>query len=292
MGAASRVDIWNKALGRAQETEVVENEDDDTLAARVCLLEYDDALKEVLEQIPWAFARKQAVIPLVDTQTVSYLFGVQASLTDFEIQIAFSSSTQVSVKRNSTTLTVGTDYNVIATTPQRAAHIVLTSDHLAGETIAITVNSVRIGWEHVYTLPNDAVTPRALLDTDQRTETILPEQRTPFTLQVNDAGDGIILLTNALIGTDFETLDYISLITHVPMFPANFTNALTWRLAAPLAAHLAKKPALHDFCMGHYLDAVDVARADMLNIEYAGIDPITPSLLVRSGVAAPPLIRS
>jgi hypothetical protein len=62
MPSAVKVDIWNRALDRIGETETIEDEDEDRLAAAVCRRHYDDCLGEVLEDFPWPFAKGQAEI--------------------------------------------------------------------------------------------------------------------------------------------------------------------------------------------------------------------------------------
>lgn len=59
MPSATKVDIWNRALDRIGETEAIEDEADDRLAAAVCRRHYDDCVGEVLEDFPWPFAKKQ-----------------------------------------------------------------------------------------------------------------------------------------------------------------------------------------------------------------------------------------
>jgi hypothetical protein len=60
MPSAVKVDIWNRALDRIGETETIEDEEEDRLAAAVCRRHYDDCLGEVLEDFPWPFAKGQA----------------------------------------------------------------------------------------------------------------------------------------------------------------------------------------------------------------------------------------
>ena len=57
-----KVGIWNRALDRIGETEPIEDEDEDRMAADVCRRHYDDCLLEVLESTPWPFATKQSAL--------------------------------------------------------------------------------------------------------------------------------------------------------------------------------------------------------------------------------------
>lgn len=60
MPSETKVDIWNRALDRIGETETIEDEKEDRLAAAVCRRHYDDVLGEILEDYPWPFAKYQA----------------------------------------------------------------------------------------------------------------------------------------------------------------------------------------------------------------------------------------
>jgi len=57
---ASKVQLWNRALDRIGETDAIETETEDRLAAGICNRHHDDCLLQVFESSPWPFATKQA----------------------------------------------------------------------------------------------------------------------------------------------------------------------------------------------------------------------------------------
>jgi hypothetical protein len=83
MPSATKVDIWNRALDRIGETEAIEDEDDDRLAAAVCRRHYDDCLGEVLEDFPWPFAKKQGQLAALAGVTRAGWAHVYALPADF-----------------------------------------------------------------------------------------------------------------------------------------------------------------------------------------------------------------
>ena len=58
--AATVIEIWNRALNKIGETDVVTSESEDRLAARTCNRVWADIRDEVLCDYPWEFAKKQA----------------------------------------------------------------------------------------------------------------------------------------------------------------------------------------------------------------------------------------
>jgi hypothetical protein len=54
------VAVWNKALSRIGTTRFVEAQDDDTVEAAICRVHWDDVVREVLAEMPWRFATRQA----------------------------------------------------------------------------------------------------------------------------------------------------------------------------------------------------------------------------------------
>lgn len=283
--SADKVGIWNRALGRIGVTKLVQNANEKTLEARVCDQHYDDCLVEVLEQIDWAFAKKQAPLSKIDEQVASFDYDVSVSLTIFEIPFSFLDNGQVSVAVGGSDLDADDDYAITPADPQTQslARIVLVTPLAVGQTVTITVTTERIPWEHVYTTPNDCVTPLQLLPEGgpRRSQTQVDE-RIAFEKMANDAGTGTLICTDADIDTgDFDVLEYIAAITYVPALPRQFVDLLVWRLAAELALAIPKDTNKSNWCMQNFRASVSMAEKNMLDQGEEGIPPDSPSINAR-----------
>lgn len=268
--SSSPIDIWNRALSKVGVTEFVQGESDDSLAARICRLHYDDILVEVLEAAPWSFARRQAVLSSVATASNSYTGDTVA--TTFGITFAFSASSQISVTLAGVAHVVGTDYNVVGD------EVIFTAAP-AAVAILITGTFARAGWENIYGLPGDMVTPEALLSDDgPRHDLVAASDNLSFAIQAGET-EGLVLLTDSTVADGFDKLEYIAAVSHVPTFPRQFIEAVAWRLAGELAPALKKSDGTGE--MRRYLLALDAARADMLQQSKLGPDPQTPSIAAR-----------
>jgi hypothetical protein len=106
-------------------------------------------------------------------------------------------------------------------------------------TLAVPATVTRTGWEYVYTLPADCLVPRSLW---VGTNTPLPAVRAEWTLEQNDAGDGLLLVANT---ADAE-LTYTAKVTDTNLYPPLFTNALAWLIASELAVPLAARTDLRE----------------------------------------------
>lgn len=96
----------------------------------------------------------------------------------------------------------------------------------------------RSGWLYAYEMPADCVADRYLW-AGQRPDQTPVEGRIPYELEHDDDGDGrLVLLSDA---EDVE-LVYTARITHVPLYPPHFVDALAWKLAGELALELSVKP--------------------------------------------------
>jgi hypothetical protein len=62
MRSTTKVNIWNRALNRIGATQLVQAETDTTPEAEACQLNYDDRVGQVLENVPWPWATKQAAL--------------------------------------------------------------------------------------------------------------------------------------------------------------------------------------------------------------------------------------
>lgn len=275
--SSSPIDIWNRALSKVGVTEFVQGESDDSLAARICRLHYDDILVEVLEAAPWSFARRQAVLSSVATASNSHEGNATGSLLKFGISFAFSSTSQISVTVDGVAQVAGTDYNT--SVADKRVTFLLASIPADSAVILITGTFARAGWENIYGLPGDMVTPEALLSDDgPRHDLVAASDNLSFAIQAGET-EGLVLLTDSTVADGFDKLEYIAAVSHVPTFPRQFIEAVAWRLAGELAPALKKSDGTGE--MRRYLLALDAARADMLQQSKLGPDPQTPSIAAR-----------
>ena len=101
--------------------------------------------------------------------------------------------------------------------------------------LALT-NESRLGWAFCYRSPADCLKARRIWDGDTQPG----EKRIPFTRELNDAGDGHLILTNH---PEAELVYTVELKT-VALWPTAFVNAVAAALAVALAPALAAKPQL------------------------------------------------
>lgn len=285
MVTGSKVGIWNRALQRIGETELVGKEDEDRPSAEACDLHYEDVLRQCLETYHWPWAIRQLPLTNIDSQRLDT--AGDAAKVAFDIPFAFSDPNSLTVSwiDNAgvvteldaadavagyvlTTLDDANDYVTIYTAPA------------ADEKIRIEVATTRVGWAHTYTLPADLVTPVSLMLKGTRYTKLPVSSRPDFEMMLNEGQDGFILCAD-LPASDFDALMYVSMTTHVAMFPRKFVDALVWGLAAELALALRKDPKLGDYCTRRYMVAMGMASAAAQNIRSDRADPITPSLAAR-----------
>jgi hypothetical protein len=238
----SKVGIWNRALSRIGETVPVESETEDNTAARSCQLHYDDCLREVLESFAWPWARRQAILTDISTQT--YNWAGDGSEKDFNIPYPYRDASSVTIylvdnAGTAAELTAGTDYTTTVPADGGTHYITLTGDApAADEFLRVTVTTAFEGWEYVYTLPADCVTVLDIVIEDTRNAQVNPVSRPNYALQANMAGDGWLLCCD--YAADDFVLEYIALFSYVPAMPASFISALAYRLASELALAINK----------------------------------------------------
>lgn len=138
----------------------------------------------------------------------------------------------------------------------------------------------RNGWEYCYSLPSDCVTPLAILWEDQRRTLTTSNGRNVYDLLRNDAGDGVILCCD-LDTDDLATLEYVALVENVVSMPAQFVDALVWRLAAELALALRKDRALAAGCMQAFAESIARAGSNAMRARQEDPEPDPPSITVR-----------
>lgn len=285
--ATSKVDIWNMANFRVGGTRAIESEDENTLAASVCRAFWDNAIRTVLEARHWTWAKRQKVITEIVEQSQTTAYSASISATQFEVPFAFNDTSQLEVVRIAsggaeTVLTPVTDYTITLAADGVNAYITLVSALTSGESVRRTVTTSRFGWDHVYAVPNDIVTPIALLYDDTRHWLTPVDGRMPFEIVLNEAGDGRLLCTDADIDADdFDTLEYIAMVTTPSAMTGHFIDALAWRLAVELALGVRKDQRLAADMRKAYLAAIDEAGAQSMNI---GQD-VTPKMITPSRLA-------
>lgn len=288
MASTSKVDVWNRALDRIGVTDVLESEDEDRVEAAVCRRHYDDILREVLAASVWRWALRQMPLTEIGEQTYTYdgaaTDGVE---TDFSIPFDFLSSDQVEVvligsDDSETVLEAGDDYTFPDVVEPARQHITLTVAPAANEELRITVTTTRVGWEHLYSLPADCVTPVAILYLDQRLSLLPEDSRVEFTVEPADSGTSAILCCD-LESDDIDALQYVAYLDHVPLWPPKFLDAVAWRLSVELAFALPKDEAKAERNMQRYLKALDAASALAFNAGHDGPEPATPSRAARGG---------
>lgn len=137
----------------------------------------------------------------------------------------------------------------------------------------------REDWEYVYALPEDCISPRAIVVEGAPTPAF--DEMEELVIEANDAGDGIVLLSNV---EDAELI-YTGRIENVVAFPSLFVDALTWCLAGKLALPLLKGEkavAARRMANDEYKRALADAFAAAMRSEHR-VMPATASLRARSG---------
>jgi hypothetical protein len=73
------------------------------------------------------------------------------------------------------------------------------------------------------------------------------------------------LLTDYESGQDFEVLEYVCLVEHVPTYPRGFVDAIAFAVGRELAWAVAKNPSLAEQMWAAYVRTVAQAKAVALN---------------------------
>jgi hypothetical protein len=276
------IDIWNQALDCISSTAFVEDLEERRPEADACRRHYDTALLQVLEAHAWRWARRQATLVEIGEQQQE-TDGDDARV-QFEFPYAFIDSQQVTVElvdgSTETELEAGTDYVLTPAVDGGQPYVTLTVAPATGQTVRITVATERVGWDHVYALPADCVTPVALLYNSVRLQMLPTECQVDFDTAINDASTGSLLFCDLLSGTDFDKLEYVAKITNVPAFSGAFVDAVAWKLAIKLALVLPKDPKRAEYCRQMYERALLGAKAHDGNSSRHR-EPVTPSMLAR-----------
>lgn len=282
MASASKVQVWQRASNRIGQTAKIADENATTVVAEACRACYDDILGEIFEACRWRFARRQAPLSSVASQAKTYAYDASLTNTDWEIPFSFIETTQVTVEVDGSELDPDTDYSIQQADPATAtlAKVILGAALTAGQTVTITVESAREGWEQIYALPSDCVEPIALVADGDRYELDPVDERLEFEVMADDAGTGQIIATNVEQGDDFDVLIYTALIDYVPAWPSAFLNAVVTRLEEELWRAVPKDLVRADEARKRFVLALDQARVNDRRLGHSNA-PETDTLRAR-----------
>lgn len=146
--------------------------------------------------------------------------------------------------------------------------------------LSLLANVTRVGWEYVYALPGDCVTPLALLADGERIGLLSKDARHPFALQWGGEGVGSVLCTD-LAADDFDALEYIAHVDDPASYPEAFVQVVAWVLSGRLAMAIKKDPALAGQCMAAAQDMANQSAAHALTSHQRDPDPLSPTLAAR-----------
>ena len=285
----TKIDIWNKALTKIGETDLIESEDDDETtrpAVKVAQLHYPDIIKEVLAECEWPFATRQRPLGEISEQSTTTAYADAGSYTIFEVLFAYLDSSQLTVTRIAsggaeTELTAGTDYTIDdAEVDGENNTVTLTSAITTGQSLRITVTTSRVGWEYLYSLPSDCVTPMAILAGDARRSLLPFAGMIDHEVVLGDDGESYVLCCD-LPEDDVDALEYITDDVAVSIMPAHFVECVALRLAMEFASAIAKDEVRRDRLERSYYLALSAAKAVAQNVGHQGTPPVTPSVSVR-----------
>lgn len=132
-------------------------------------------------------------------------------------------------------------------------------------------------WAFTYTYPSDCVAAREIVVEGLR----LPRnfERIPFEVATAPNGDAV----EKVIYTDLEEAEliYTTRMQTEGYFDADFSDALSWKLASELVVPLGKAPALLSYCEGQYRRVLSNAMARNLNEGFEGPEPDAELVTVR-----------
>lgn len=270
------------ALDYCGEDLVVESEDEDSVTAAVCARHYEKVLRRVLESRPWPWATRRAPLSELDDVAATTLYADAASPYDnFLIPGAYQSTDQIEVvhidaSAVETTLTADTDYTV----DDGGRTLTLGTPLSVDESLQITISYSRVGWEHLYSLPSDCVTPGAIIVAGKRQMLVAAADRVPHEIMVNDGGDGRLLACDTAVD-DIDALEYTALVTDTTVFSGHFIEAVAWGLAACVSPARRKDPNHTEYCRKRFEAALAEAGAYERNIGHDS-EPDTSSIAARS----------
>lgn len=273
---ASDIQIWNRAAIAAGETQPISSKQDTAQAAVLLSFLYDDIVRELLATHPWSWAKAQTKLVAIGEQSVDYIGD--GGTVEYVIPYDNSDASQVVVTVAGNEKTVGVDWMYTEPTDGYQGKVTFAVAPGAALAVKITVKCERTGWDFVYAVPANCVTPLALLGEGQRQSMITNlNERVPFEVMLGN-GDNLIICTN---DDTFKVLEYTRLVRNAALFSPHFVEALVCRLAAPLIQAIPKKPRDSAAKMQEYYATLEVAK--MVDNESLGQqeNPPSPSEVAR-----------
>lgn len=133
----------------------------------------------------------------------------------------------------------------------------------------------RTNWTFTFDLPADFLCALRIEQTATRTPR--QDQKIPFSLELNDDGDGLLLCCDV----EEPELVYIAKVETVGLFTPGFIDALAWRLASELVMPMALKPELAVRGLQQYELAKRNAIANLMRGEQEDAPPESEFTSVR-----------
>lgn len=273
---ATKLQIWNRAARAAGETRRIESEADTTPVATALADVFDDFVREALSAKEWPWATAQSALTEVGEQSVSYTGD--AAQTAFSVPYDIGADASLlAVTVNGAVLELGTGYSYTPPDGGFAAIVTFAVAPAVSAAIVLTVTTTRVGWDFVFTLPDDCLRPLALLHEGERRVMLRPEARAPFAIVPNNGRTASLLCAD---DNEFEVLEYTALIMETSLYPPHFVEALVRRLAAHLLDAIKKAPAEAKAMLERYEEAL--ADAMVVANSSAGQMPVLESRALAS----------
>lgn len=265
---AIKIDILNRAAFAAGETQEIQSEEDDGPTVALLVRLFPSKLRELLEKRPWRFARLQTQLVEVTSRVKTYLGD--GGTTDYLVPYDNSDPSHLSITVDGAAVEFGSGWTYTPPANGYDAKVTFVVAPAAAAAIAITVTTKRNGWEHVYELPDNFVSPVALLYDGERPQSLIdPRERIPFDIVQNNSGTGFLLCTDE---DDFDAFEYVGVPTQMTILSESFVEALVCLLAAQVLKAIPKdmrraREMMNDFRVA-YNDAVAVDNANAGQLEH------------------------
>lgn len=254
---ASKLQVWNRAARAAGETQRIEALDDTGVVAATLADVFEDLAREAFTAREWSWATVQSPLTEVSAQSISYLGD--GGQVDFRVPYDIGpDASQLTVTVNGVLAVLGAGYTYTPPTDGFSAKATFIAAPAAASTVVLTVTTTRVGWDFVFTMPDDCVRPLALLCQGERRADVQPRYRTPFAVVPNNGRTGYLICANT---DQFTAFEYVAFVVETSMWPAHFVEAVVLRLAAHLLDAVKKSPGEAMAMMQRYEAAVGKASA-------------------------------
>lgn len=258
---ATKLQIFNRAARAIGETVRIQSENETTLVASVIADVYDDFVRDLLSLREWPWSIAQTPLTEVSAQSIAYVGDDTTAIFIVPYDLGVDAS-QLTVVVNGVTKTLGVDYAYEPPDAGVGAKVVFAVPPAMGAAVTLTVNTSRVGWEHVFALPDDCVRPLALLGGStsawrERRGIVPAEQRVPFAVVPNNGRTGFLICSDE---PDANVLEYVALTQNTSVYPPHFVEALVCRIASHLADAVKKEPREAQM----WLQRMDLAIADAI----------------------------